>query len=64
MGCDADSPSERESGLRWEEAEPVSVCETEGDCVAADGWAIDEALFAPLALDTEVWSEVTGLTRE
>jgi len=65
LGRDAESPSgEGESGLGLEEAEADSVCERERDGVAEDCSELGEALCAPLGLDAEVLSEVTGFTRE
>jgi len=64
-GRDPEPPSgETEPGLDVDEAEPDSGWETERDWVAADCSEPGEALLAPLGLDAEVMSEVTGFTRE
>jgi hypothetical protein len=64
-GRDPEPPfGETESALGVAGAEPDSGWETERDWVAADCSELGEALLAPLGLDAEVMSEVTGFTRE
>lgn len=65
MGRDAESPCwEGEFALGLDEAEPDSVGEMERDGVGGDCSEPGEALFAPLDLDADALSEVTGFTRE